>query len=161
MKPEHFHPIPAVRRAREKASKELGMGEKPEHSEHGGHNPHHAAVAEHGPIKRTEVEADVNGTHHLKAHHEDGHVSTSKHHNSEQAHAQGAAVMSGEGDSYAQDQHGDQDAVAAQEALGGEHTPEGLEPESEECPHCGGKMEGGKCSQCGYEKGEEAEEQNG
>lgn len=158
---EDFHPVPAIRRAR--AAHALG----------GKVGAPGAGGKEHGPVTRTEVEKHKDGTAHVVAHHEDGHAEVHPHKNEAEAHEHGKSLMAGGGGGGQQGMEdaggGSQDEAA--EALGG--APAGGEGDgsdadagdgAEECPHCGGKMDGGKCSQCGYEdkasaKGPEEEEE--
>lgn len=120
-KAENFHPIPAVRRMREKHMPEKGEATDTESSQH-------------GAVTRTEVEKRPDGTAHVKAHHEDGHVATHHHPHAEAAQEHAHNLMTGGPQAYDQ-LHGDQ--------------------AEQDCPECGGKMEAGKCTQCGYESPEE------
>ena len=90
---------------------------------------------EHGPVVETKVTKHDDGTAHVTARHSKGHEEIHQHPDIASAHEHANTLMSG-GDSMDSAKPGEE---------GGE----------EECPHCGGKMDAGKCTQCGYEEGEE------
>lgn len=90
---ESYHPVPSIRRAREK-SPLATHGEKTNLTD------------EHGPVTRTEVEKHDNGTAHVTAHHAKGHVEVHQHPNVAAAHDHAENLMSG-GDSMNSDTKGD------------------------------------------------------
>ncbi len=149
-KAEAYHPVPAIRRAREAAlGGKVGAPEHEKEHESDGH----------GRVVETSVVKHKDGKAHVRAKHEDGHEAIHEHNDEHSAHQHAQHLMSGEG-GHEEDAGGSNHEAA--EALGAES---GGNEESagakEECPHCGAEMEEGKpCPQCGYEdKGEEEEEQ--
>lgn len=115
---EGFHPVPSIRRARAASPLSGSKDAKPD------------ASAEHGPVKRTEVEKHADGKAHVIAHHEDGHAETHQHANVQEAHDHASDLMAG-GDSMGSSGQVDDDSEG-------------------ECPECGGAMKDGTCQQCGY-----------
>lgn len=121
-KAESYHPVPSIRRMREK---------HPIGGSAGGEKTN--LTDEHGPVVKTEVEKQPGGGATMRAHHAKGHVEEHQHPDEASAHEHAQSLMSG-GDSMNPD-------GKVEDGSGGD-----------ECPNCGAHMEGGKCPQCGYEE---------
>lgn len=109
--PESFHPVPSIRRLREKNAQAKGDGK------------------DHGPVIKTEVDRHDDGSATMTAHHADGHKQEHHHPTEAEAHDHAKDLMSG-GDAMRSD--GQVDTETDQTCPNC-----GAQMEDGECPQCG------------------------
>jgi hypothetical protein len=108
---ESFHPVPSIRRMREKHAGAKNDG------------------ADHGPVTKTEVERHEDGSATVTAHHADGHVQEHHHPTEADAHDHAKDMMSG-GDAMRSDGEVDTEPDGTCPNCGAKMV-------DGECPQCG------------------------